>query len=445
VTAPSATGPRTLAAPDEKVEPSPFHSPRFVIFAIGNSVNNVGEAVYATALPLLVYGLTGSLGAMSLVAAAVPLGALLAPSFGIIADRWDARVLVVSGLLVQAVAALAMNLFLVLRGGHVGSPALFVCALALAVGGTAYRIGWMTGIPRMFPDCPVRARGTLNSLFFTTVLIGPVIVAASLSRIGYTGLLWANMVTFFAPIAVTAIGIYPPRSSPRKDTPRDRDAKLAEGWRAIVSDRRLLAMLVVQCVMAIACGAGLNALIVYDLLHSWNFTGQQTSATLAIMNGCMLAGNLLVAQRKRLRPPVPLSLGMAAATISLLVFAVHVRPLFLVALTLVALGQGLVLSTIVMARIKYLPAAVLGRASGLLWLITGGAALLSPVITPALSGALGPRGAFAVLGVVSLAGLAYLTYCLRQSRGDWATAGGGGPPQTTTPGTTAGSNARSCR
>ncbi|GAB1339690.1 hypothetical protein ACE1SV_62800 [Streptomyces sp. E-15] len=428
MTGPASAGERAQpTAAGEQYEPSPFRNRRFVVFAAGNTVNNIGEAVYATALPLLMYELTGSLAVMTVLAGAVPVALLLAPPFGVATDRWGPRVLVVPGLLLQAAAALAMNLLL--RGGHDDPAPLFVCALLLAVGGTAYRTGWMTGIPGMFPECKVRARGTLNSLFFASTLIGPLVVTATLPWLDYSGLLWFNLLTFFAPIAVWAMGVHPPPASPshtEADTAAGNAAdagtdsaaggsragaassKLAEGWRAIRDDHRILAMLAAQIALGIACGTGLNALIVYELGHRWELSAREAATALTLMNVCMLAGNLLVAQRKRFHPRLSLILGMAVRTVSLLLFAVPSWPLFLIALALGALGQGAVLSTAVMMRVKYLPAAVLGRASGLLWLLTGAAALLSPVVTPLLGNVLGVPQTFLVLGVVSGAGLWYV-------------------------------------
>ncbi|MEV4443417.1 MFS transporter, partial [Streptomyces sp. NPDC049577] len=201
-------------AATERAEPSPFRDPRFRVFAAGNVVNNVGEAVYATVLPLLAYDLTGSLAVMSLLAAAVPVSLLLAPWLGSAADRWGPRVLVVPGLLVQAAAGLAMNLCLV--AGRAPVWLFFGCALLVAVGGAAYRTGWMAGTPAMFPRSPVRARGTLNSLFFATTLAGPLLTAGCLPLIGYTGLLWINLATFFAPIVVWALGVHPERRTAAK-------------------------------------------------------------------------------------------------------------------------------------------------------------------------------------------------------------------------------------
>jgi MFS family permease len=402
------------ASPDDVGEPSPLRDNRFRIFAAGNATNNVGEALYAVALPLLVFQQTGSLAVMALLAAAVPVGTLLAPVFGAVADRGRVRALVVYGLVIQAAAAAGMNVLLLT--GRPSAAELFGCALLVAIAGVAYRVGWMTGIPSMFPSCPVRARGTLNSLFWATTLAGPILMAVALPWVGYVGLLWLNLPTFFAPLVVWAMGVRPSKTH-GQDTPHPRGRRnWHEGARVIVADRRIRTMLVAQLVLEVACGTGLTSLIVYDLRDTWSLSAQQAGIVVATMSLGMLVGNLLVSQRRRMRPWFSLTAGMAVRTVSLMLLAVPVWPVFLAALALGTLGQGSAVGVAVMMRMRYLPAHVLGRASGLMWLLTGSAALLSPVVTLALDNAIGAGPTFLVLGLSASTVLWYL----KRARTAWA-------------------------
>ncbi|MCQ8830545.1 MFS transporter [Streptomyces malaysiensis] len=461
-------------AADESVEPNPLADRRFLVFAAGNAANNVGEALYATALPLLAYQLTDSLVVMAWLAAAVPVSDLFAPALGAWADRRGVRGLIVQGLLAQAGAALAMNLLLL--GGHSAPWLLFLCAVVLETGGLAYRTGWMTGVPAQFPDCPVRARGTLNSLFLATTLAGPLLVAALLPWVGYQGLLWLNLPTFFAPLVVWAVGVRPARSapaSPHKTAPVSPDetapvspdetapvspdktapapsheggrteggprrtaprwvkrraagaqaragaeappSRIRDGWDAIRQDKRISVMLVADMVLSAVCGTGLTSLIVYHLRHGWALSGQQAGLAIAGMNVASLVGNLLVSQRRRLRPWTPMTLGVAARSVALILMIVPIWPVFMFAVVLGALGQGAVMATVVMARVRYLPPGVLGRASGLIWLLTGGAALLSPVFVSALDDVVGTPPTFLVLGIATTTVLLHL----RLTRAAW--------------------------
>ncbi|GHJ37049.1 MFS transporter [Streptomyces sp. TS71-3] len=396
----------------EATEPSPFRDRRFVTFAVGNVANNLGEALYAVALPLLVYHVTGSLGSMTLLAAAVPAAMLLSPTLGSIADRRGVRGLVRYGLLVQAAAATAMNLLLLRHDPPVWL--LFVCALLVAAGGVAYRTGWITGVPATFPSCPTRARGTLNSSFLATTMVGPVLVSALLPAFGYTGLLWLNLPTFFAPLVVMAMGIGPPPVPKEQADEKDR-REWRPAVRAVFKDHRMLALLIVQLVLDIACGNGLTTLVLYDLAHSWRLSGEQASLAIAAMNLSSLVGNLFVSQRRRFPAWLWLTSGMALRAVSLVLLATPMWPVFLTVLVVGQFGQGMVLATVVMGRVKYLPKAVLGRASGVLWLLTGGAGLVSSTAVVVVNGALGTPATFVVLGLAASTVLWYLA----RSRSAW--------------------------
>jgi MFS family permease len=407
VSAPAATVAKT-----EPVEESPFRDRRFLVFAAGNSINNIGEAIYATALPLLAYHLTGSLTVMSLIAATTPAAMLAAPALGAVVDRWGSRAVVVPGLLLQAGAALVMNLLGL--GGHAPLSLLVSCCLLVALGAEAYQVGWMTGVATMFPDRKVRARGTLNSLYYSTTLIGPVIVVAGLALLGYSGLLWINLATFFAPIAVWVAGVRPPlRAAGPEPVSRRRPLALAEGWRALRSDRRVWSMLVVGMLLSATCGTGLRTLTIYQLRSVWQLSDASAASLVTMMNAFMFAGNLLVAQRRTFVPKTALLWSTAARVLAVFLLAAPSWPVFVGALVLGGLATGARVSVNVMAVIKYLPAEVLGRVSGLQGLLLGGAALLSPLLTPPLVAACGIDGALGVLGTGAAFSFVYLARAVR--------------------------------
>ncbi|MEW2287348.1 MFS transporter [Streptomyces sp. NPDC047841] len=394
-------------------EPSPFRDRDFLIFAAGNVVNNLGEALYAVALPLLAYHRTGSLGVMTLLAAAVPAAGLLSPAFGQVADRRGVRELVVYGLLLQAGAATGMNLLLLRHGPATWS--LFLSAFLVAVGGAAYRTGWITEVATTFPASPVRARGTLNSMYLATTMAGPVIAAALLPHLGYPGLLWLNLPTFFVPLAVWALGVHPPAVVPSGDRQR-----MWEQWRpalhAIFGDPRMRTLLVVQLVTDIACGAGLTSLLLYHLAHGWRLDGESVGLVIAAVNFSGLVGNLFVSQRRVFRAWRWLTTGLALRAATLALLAVPMWPLFLCALLLGQFGGGMVTAAVVMGRVTFLPPGVLGRASGVLWLLAGGAGLLSSTTVLLVDDALGLLPTFLVLGAAASIGV----WCLLRTRPAWS-------------------------
>ncbi|MDI3423825.1 MFS transporter [Streptomyces luteolus] len=391
--------------------PSPWRDRRFRIFAAGNVANNIGEAVYAVALPLFVYERTGSLAVMSFLAVLTPATLLLAPLLGAIVDRHGARVLVVPGLLVQAAAAVALNL----TGLAPQAPVwpLFVFGALVQIGGAAYRTGWMTGVAHMFPDNPVRSRASLGSLYTITNVIGPLLVSAALLWIGYAGLLWLNVITFFAPIVVWLIGVHPPRlRAPASGGGMGR--QLADGVRTLRATPVLLHAMLVFVPMLLVGTTGTMALSLFRLQDEWKLSAQTVGLILVAVRIAGVLGTVLVAERKTFPFRTIVLAGTIGMGTALLVMAsgsVHVFVAAMVAM--VGFQAALAVASDLMV-FHFVPADALGRIGGIVDLALGIPVLAAPLIIPALSTALGASASFLILGALQLTGLLWLWHTWRQ-------------------------------
>ncbi len=384
---------------------SPWHDRRFRIFAAANTVNNLGEAVYGLTLPLLAYDLTRSLAVMGLLATTIPLTFVLDAPLGLVVDRYGPRALVLPGLCVQAAAALAMGLCVL---WHVtGVAVLFLLALLVQFGASAYQTGWKIGVPSMFPDYPMRARGTLNTLYFASVALGPLSVAVALQWTGYLSLLWFNLLTFLAPIVVWIAGVRPPRASSAARRQRHRDA-LVEGVRAVHEERRLRVLLVVRAVLAVTFGPATLPLVLFALRHDWHRQASATSGVVAVYAVATLLGNICVAQGRRFRPRQALFAAPTLYLFAALALAAPSYALVLVGVALLGGASGVLLSTFVLMPLKYLHPSVLGRGSAFMGLVLGFASLLSSVVAVSLQNGIGTRWTYLVLAVGPVAALAYL-------------------------------------
>ncbi|WP_018587548.1 MFS transporter [Salinispora arenicola] len=405
-----------------EIEPSPWRNSRFRAFAAGNAINNIGESVYDVTLPLLAYELTGSLAVMGVLAAMTPATLLLGPLLGGAADRWGSRVLVVPGLLVQLVTALAMNL--VALRPQAPLWLLIVLAAILQVAGATYRVGWMTGVPQMFPAAPVRSRGTLSSLFVATTIIGPVIVASTIGLVGYRGLLWINLATFVAPLVVWFLGIHPPPIKHKTaDSGRRRGFGLGEGWVAIRSSPPLVASLLVLFPLEFVMAAATPVLATYHMRDTVHLPAAQVAVVFGAMNVAALLGALSVSERKRFRPGPVLAATTVGLTIGLLCASVTVVWVMVAALLVYKFFDGAAGSTASMLSVHYVPDSVFGRASGLLRLAHGIPSTLGPILLLPLVQVLGTGNTFVVLGLVGLVPVVLLIGLRRY----W-NAGGGSQP-----------------
>lgn len=204
---------------------NPWRDRSFGVFAVGNLVNNIGESAYTVALPLLVYQLTGSLGAMAVLMAATPVALLLGPVLGAVVDRHGSRVLVVPGLLLQLVAAVCLNVLLLVDDAplwplfvlgyalasavclaamavpHVGVFAigfvgLFVAQAACSVAADMMIFAYMTS------DQVGRAAGFVDLVEGAPALASPAVVPVLYAAVGQSALFAGAAVVALLPAAV---------------------------------------------------------------------------------------------------------------------------------------------------------------------------------------------------------------------------------------------------
>jgi len=391
---------------DPVPEPSPWKDRNFLIFAAGNTLNNIGEAVYAVALPLLVYDLTGSLAIMSLLAAVVPASLLLGPWLGVIVDRWGPRVMVLPGLVLQVVAAVVLNI--VGLSGEAPVALLFGLALLIQIGGVLYQTGWMAGVATMFPDRPGRARGSLSSLFVATRIAGALLFAAALPVLGYPGLLWLNVLTFIAPIVVWYLGIHPPQPAPAGRVRGRLLPDFREGWQVLRANRLVVDITVIGLPVLFVSSIGTATLVIFHLRNHWHLGPSEVAAILMASRTGGLLGTLLVSQGRQLMRRssfVAVAFGIACC---LVVMATPWLPMLIVGLVLMSALQGALIVSTQMIVYKQLPARAIGRVTGLLDLVEGAPMLVAPLIIPLLSAAVGVQTTFAVLGVVAVSAFPYL-------------------------------------
>ena len=392
----------TLATTEPVAERSAWRDRRFVVFAVGNTLNNIGEGIYGIALPLLLLHRTGSLGAMSLLAAIAPLMLTVGgPVFGGLADRYGSRVLVVPGLLVQLSAALALNVYLAV--GHPPTAVLFFSELLVQAGGVAYRGGWMAGVPSMFPDKPGRARGALSTCYTATIVIGPALAAGLVDPLGYLGLLWINLATFVAPLVVWAMGIKPSNGrSPEERAGHSFWRHLQDGWAMLRGSGNAWTVLLVLVPCNFVFSIGTITLAIYYFKHSLGMSATAVGAAMACVNVGALLGAFLVSEGPswRIRPLVLVTLLGSAACL-MLVPATTIVVVAVGALVVIMLLDSVVSVAAEMLLYRSVPPEAIGRSIGLVRLILGFPQFLAPAVISALSGVIGVRGAFVLLGAVA--------------------------------------------
>ncbi len=382
---------------------SAWRQRRFRVFASGNALNNVGEGMYALALPLLAFQVTGSLQTMALLAATYPLVLTLGgPLLGAVVDRFGPRWLVLPGLTLQFAAALALNLLLL--SGPPPLWALFAAEVLVQTGAVAYRAGWMAGLPSMFDDV-ARARGALSTSYQATVVLGPALAAVLVGPLGIRGLLWLNLLTFLAPVVVWARGVRPKAigaatSAGRWSLARD----LREGWATLRASRQAYVLMLVLVPMNLTFGNGTVSLVLFYLRDDLGLSPGRTGAVLAVANVGALAGSAYVAERPRRDVGLVCVAGLLGSALCLFIVPLaQTVAVIIAALVLLYLLNSALEVAADMVLFSTVPPESLGRSVGFYRLVLGVPSVLGPLLIAALAEQAGARGAFLALGAVAAA------------------------------------------
>lgn len=171
---------------------------RFWIYALGNSVNNMGNAFYLVALPLLVYHLTGSSLSMAVTVATEALSTLLLPFWGVWVDRASPRQIIVGALLFQAGVSAVLPLSLM--GHWITVMLLYAISFFVGTGANVLQTAQTRIVPLMFPRTRDAASATLTTAYTVTTVLGPFMAGLALAHHGEVLLLWVNSASFIAPI-----------------------------------------------------------------------------------------------------------------------------------------------------------------------------------------------------------------------------------------------------
>lgn len=384
----------------------PWSDRRFVIFATGNFVNNLGEAAWKVGLPLFVYNLTGSLAAMSVIAAVAPLALLAGPWLGAVVDRWGSRVFVVPGLLLQLVSAASLNV-MAMAIARPPLVAIFALACGVQLGGELYRSGWIAGVPALFPRNAAQSRSVLSSLFVASNVVGPALTALGISTIGYIGVLWFNVATFVAPIVVWLLGVHPPRGARKEGPSHSITSEIADGWRIIKAEPRVVYIQFMTVPLDFVSGTGVLTFFVFYLRNHAGVSGSSVGLIQALANAGALLGSAFIAVRVRYRPHAVLLVSAVVMTLSLLALGFSPLLLFVVELVCFYTVRSAMTNVTAWSLVNYLPGHVMGRAEGMFNLIGGVPLLASPFVITAVHSGFGDQAVLLMLSAVAATSVIY--------------------------------------
>lgn len=347
----SGDRPRPTAA-----ERAPLSDSRFRRFATGNVINNVGETAFVGVAPLLLVQIYGpSAAALSVIATA--LSGVLSPVVGAAIDARGWRPFFYAGLAVQSLSIGAVTAALV--AGRPPLAALGVLLVVNAVASLGYLSAWKVGLNELFPDFRRRARGSLNTLFYMTGIVGPLTAFVILSTNGVTLFLIFYVITSSAPVvALLQIDRGRPRAASRTDGTAMR--ALSAGLTYIRGSVVLRRLLVLRCLASALPPTLIGALIVLE----FESYAAAPLLILAVSNAMVYLGNQYVSRMADFREvEIVLVYGtMSLAGIALL--NVDSMYAFVAGVAVFGIATGVGLSHFVLATVVYSPPEIYGSISG---------------------------------------------------------------------------------
>jgi MFS family permease len=376
----------------------------YALVQAGGAISNLGTWMQYVGIGWALRGLTSwefALG-LSFVAQFGP-SLVLAPSAGVLADRFDRRRIVMWGTVAQALPPVGIGALI--TTGHLTIGRLLALA---ALGGVAQALTLPAGsaiVPRLVPPQDTHQAVTFGTAAVNITRVGgPAIGGAAIHLWGLDWAFYLNAISFGAVV----VAWWFVRPAHTRATAEERAARgtLREGLEYARTHHLIRHLLLLNLVIgAFMFHAPLMPAFARDVLDgdSWTYSLLTSATGIGAVIGAFAAGELR-RQEHRWRAVVGASLLCPAA---LLVFAASTALwVSLVALVGFGVGYFLFLATSQSMLILAAPDDYRGRVMGLFGMSSVGAVPFAGLAGGALAGVIGPRPA------VAIAAGAILTYAL---------------------------------
>lgn len=327
---------------------------------VSQGASAIGDAVSFTALPLLVFALTGSGLVMGIVGALQTLPDLLFGMVaGALADRGDRKRMMFLADLGRA-ALTALIPISVLLGGPTIAVILLVSA-PLSLLRTFFLAAYTASVPTLVGRSQItQANSYFEAIYSTGYIVGPAAAGILSSTIGPGPTLAIDAATF----ALSGIGLMFIRRDLRAPLDRPRGTlreEIGEGIRFISGHGVLRAAILFWGILSVTTAPLVAALTVH-ITRDLGFEDAILGFVLAAYGGGTVLSALVTARIPR-RPVAPFLLGGTVITGGLLLAAAWASsvPLLLAVSALAGVSQSAVFLTYISLRTVLSPDALMGR------------------------------------------------------------------------------------
>lgn len=383
----------------------------------GQAVSQFGDLVSGTALMLWIgVVLLGGQPQAPVVSGAAILTAMLAalaaaPLAGVLADRWDARTVMLHSDLVRCVVTTALGLLLLLPADQLGVgvalTATFAALVVTAVAAVLFAPAKVILLGKLVPENQLARASSYNQTAYAVMSIAaPAAAGVLLFSIGIAGTLLVDAATFGVSwLSLRAIG--PTAAGRRVGSSSTRPAvgilgSFVSGVRMAVGDRVIRGLLITIGLAMMGCGA-MTALLVYFVRYNLRASGTwfgilESATAVGTIAGGLIFGRI-AAERigyRRIYGTMLLTFGALEVVYSRLESPLPAMVL--------SVGIGAALGALNAAYtpllITLVPRAELGRVSSLINATSQVASLLSVAVFSGLvTAALQGSSSAEVLGV----------------------------------------------
>lgn len=226
----------------ETVKQSELSMRLFFIIMLGQIISILGSNLSSFAVGVWVYGKTGSIGDFSLISVCALLpSVLLAPVAGVVADRYDKKMIMILSDLCAVIGTCFV--FIMYSLGQLEVWHICLAVLVSCIGNTFQSPAFLSAIPIIVPKCYLgQANGILQFVWSSGGVMGPLLGAGALYLLGMQGVLLVDFITCFATIGTLLFVKFPNRMFKKREESFIKE--LSGGWRYIMRRHSFVVMVI---------------------------------------------------------------------------------------------------------------------------------------------------------------------------------------------------------
>jgi MFS family permease len=284
-----------------KSQKSLWKQRNFLLLWTSGLLWSFGFQFYYVALPLLIYKLTQSASAMSIMRAVefIP-NIVFGMIIGVIVDRYSRKGVMFATTLLQVVCL--ATLVVLLMSDNLQIWHMYLIGFLVSTAGYAFGNAQHSAFPQIFAKEQLTEANSHFSFAHTLMsMIGPGIAGMMIAWFSYE----TNFITYLCILLVSLIlvkaTLIPKVTTPPKQTNKSSIwSEMTEGWDELVQNKLLLAPTIIILLLNFISGLG-NIIVFYavDLLHA---TEEQVGYMLSLGAVGGLLGSLAVPRLKKRFP-----------------------------------------------------------------------------------------------------------------------------------------------